>query len=228
MFGLDSVLQVYDAIRARLEQADLAQFMEPVEHVLEVERLRQRYRPKTEVRVLVLAESHVRVSAQQYHRSGPAFLYNERYYTPWWQHLLLPAFAPERKRTDAAARLELLAQLQAAGVWVLDASLISLSGYRKVKTGWPNRPLEAARKKILEISWRGHVEEQVSGILKQTQIPAICVLRSVRKMLPEQVSSGCTILNFRCQSNAAVYGSGGYKFGTSAFLRAIRQAGLPC
>ena len=226
MAAIDSVLQVYDAAKALLRQANIDHFLEPAEHVVEVERLRQLYRPRRDVRLLILAESHVRVTENSFRRNGPAFLYNERYYTPWWQHLLLPAFAPHIRKTDHALRKDLLEKLSSLGVWITDASLISLSGYRKVKAGWPNRPLDALRDEVLELSWRGHVGAQFSRVLNQSRVPAICVLRSVRGVLPSAENFHCTVLNFRCPSNSKLYAQPDYDFGTNAFLHALRQAGI--
>ena len=221
---IDSIVQVYDAVRACLERANLSGYLEPRAHVAEVERLRCLYRPDGDVQLLVIGESHVRVSEEYFGRGGPAFIYNERYYTPWWRHLFLPAFAPETKQADAGVRLQLLREMQSRGIWVVDASLVSLSGYRKVEPGWSNRPFDSIRKALLQISWDGHVGLQVARVLKQKRAPVVCALGSVTDFLPEPVRRDVVRLNCFGPANAAVYGREDYDFGTQAFVRAVRSA----
>lgn len=81
---MKSIHRLYDNVGVLLHEAGVGDYVEPVEHVLEVERLRQAYRPHGEVKFLLIAESHVRVSPDHFASKGSGFIYEHRYYTPWW------------------------------------------------------------------------------------------------------------------------------------------------
>src|SRR6266404_1617799 len=89
---MSAINDAYDCIRACLSGCDLGPYIEPLSHVLQVDALRQAYRPKGDVRLLLIAESHVRRPDQYVQSFGPGFLYNPNYYTSWWGDLFLPAF----------------------------------------------------------------------------------------------------------------------------------------
>src|ERR1039457_3918441 len=84
----DQVSEAVTSLRADVvalrRQHDI---VEPFDHVEEVERLRQRNRPR-QVKLLLIAESHVRVSDDQFARRGAGFLYEPRYTTRWWNDLI--------------------------------------------------------------------------------------------------------------------------------------------
>ena len=58
--AVPAINDAYDCIRSCLSRCGLETYIEPLSHVLEVNTLRQAYKPKEEVRLLLMAESHVR------------------------------------------------------------------------------------------------------------------------------------------------------------------------
>ena len=158
---MESVRRAYNDLCVLLRNADLDQYIEPIKHVLEVERSRRFYRPSTDVKFLLIAESHVRVSPDRFTNKGPGFIYEYRYYTPWWGDFILPAFGtvrpigdvPTRQPANSANRFRWLECLKSNGFWLLDVSLLSLSGYQKVDPHWPGRPLDKLATRIIKTSW---------------------------------------------------------------------------
>lgn len=219
----------YDSICALFkgeEKTDCLR-LEPIEHVREVERLRQLYRPQCgKLRLLLLAESHVVVSDLS---KGVGFIYEPRYYTPWWHDLILPGFGADPKRTTADLREKYLTRLRDEGFWLLDISIIALSGYRKVERDWPNRPFDMhsgrIRKEFSQLSWDGHVRGLFLDIVLR-EAPVVAAFESVTWILPSEAP--CTIhpIKFRTKSNNRVYRSPDYKGGTHSFKDLAERAGL--
>ena len=223
--AMNRVASTYQRIRALLAGADLEGHLEPLEHVLEVERLRQAFRPEGDVKFLVLAESHVRSTLPNFARQGAGFIYEPRYYTPWWHQLLLPAFGVLQP-TTADKRANFLLRLKQSGFWVLDVSLISLSGYTKVDPNWPNRPLDRIKREIFRESWNGHVERLFEEVRTQRRPAVICAFDCVRDVSPLHLGDNVTFIRFKAQGNSAKYSRPDYPFGTSKFQEAARKAEL--
>jgi hypothetical protein len=221
--SMDRAAETYQRILTSLTDVGLRRFVEPVEHVLEVERLRQRYRPDGDVRFLLLAESHVRVGPDYFRKKGAGFLYEARYYTPWWRDLLLPAFG-KIQSTTAHTREQWLSRLKQEGFWLLDVSLLSLSGYQKVDREWPRRPLDEFREQIISDSWHGHVKQTFNDIMAQSKPPVVCAFRNVAFVLDGNLPEEPTLLAFNSQQNARVYSSPDYGHGTARFQEAAKRA----
>ena len=221
------LLSTYELIRSGLESCELPEPLEPFEHVNEVERLRIAFRPAN-ARLLLFAESHVRVTDEFFADRGAGFIYNHRYYTPWWNDLLLPALGThgvQNVSLTEPARLAQLLSFQRLGFWVVDASIIALSGYKKLGKHFEGRPFDVVRGAIIENSWE-HVGPIVDEMLNQAQPPAICYFQNVDFVLPEEVRKKGTALKFCTPTNASVYRSETYPHGTVAFISAARRAGI--
>ena len=190
------ISSAYDAVR----EITGAEYLEPLSHVQEVGELRQQFRPK-QVKLLVIAESHVRGL------SKPGFIYDRAYYTPWWPKLLRPAFGDDITREG----------LQDRGVWILDMSIIALSGYRKLYPESPNRPFDSLANQIFTTSWLHCVQRDFEQ--------AACS-NVVYFLLPASLQLSGTPLKFCARSNASRYKNPDYRFGTARFIEAVRAAGL--
>ena len=193
--------------------------------MLEVERLRQAYRPDRDIKFLLIAESPVRVSNAYFERRGAGFVYEYRYYTPWWHQLLLPAFGAVQ-RTNPVNRLQWLQYLKSFGFWLLDVSTLSLSGYQKVDSGWPKRPLDEFREQLLFDSWNARVGIAFEQIMSQPRPPVLCAFKTISFMLPDEVKQRAAIVNFSGPGNAGVYFDPRYQYGTVRLQNAVRAAGI--
>ena len=220
---MESVQRVYNDVRALLCEKDLGHYVEPVEHVFEVECLRRKYRPDGDVKLLLIAESHVRVSPDCFASKGSGFIYQHHYYTPWWHDFILPAFG-KRQPTNPEKRLRWLECLKFSGFWLLDVSLLSLSGYHKVDRSWPRRPLDGLREEIIKVSWGCHVKDIFDQIMDQGCPPVVCAFESISFVLPWATKDQATIVKFKGRGNAPVFHSLDYPYGTQRFCDAARKA----
>ena len=195
------IKQAYCAVQA-LTSRD---YLEPFCDVERVHHLRQQFRPKA-TRLVILAESHVRKP------QGPGFIYDATYYTPWWRDLLRPA------------GIESLKQLQDSGIWILDASVIALSGYRNMNRDWPARPFDAHLEAIFETSWTNYLAAEFEQV---SSAPLIYFERAAH-MLPQQARRNGTPLRFNGPRHpkALRYTDPAYRYGTARFIEAVRAAGL--
>lgn len=202
------IKQAYRAV----ESITGSEFLEPLCDVERVNHLRQCFRPK-QVKLLIIGESHVR------RREGPGFIYDAGYYTPWWRDLLWPAFG----RIDGS-RAENLRFLCDKGVWILDASVIALSGYRNVQREWPARPLDPNLTGILAASWNRFVRQE----FESAGAAHIVYFERAGAMLPEQTRRNGTALRFNGPRHAKAlrYNDPQYRFGSARFIEAVRAAGL--
>lgn len=204
-------------------------YVEPFNHVQMVEDLRLANRPAGQVKLLLLAESHVRAPDDL--AGGIGFVYAPTYYTPWWHDLFLPAFgAASKARATKATRAEYLNRMKRAGFWLLDASLLALSSYRNVK--YPvSRPFnERQVKALIRISWQQHVSHHYQEVMQQAQPPVVVAYQSVIAHIPE-IDHVSTIvpdyrLVFNGPSNSKKYRQAGYCGGTKTFCQAAERAGL--
>jgi hypothetical protein len=222
---VESIHRVYDNVRALLREADLEHYVEPVEHVREVERLRWEYRPNGDVKFLLIAESHVRVSPDYFASKKSGFIYEPHYYTPWWHQFILPAFGKVQS-TNPENRLRWLKRLKSSGFWLLDVSLLSLSGYRKVDQDWPRRPLDKRKEEIIKASWGCHVKNLFDETMNQRRPPVVCAFESVSFVLPLGIMDQVTIVKFAGPGNARLFRSPDYRYGTKRFCDAARDAGI--
>jgi hypothetical protein len=222
---MESIHRVYDNVLAVLHEEGLGHYVEPVEHVLEVERLRRAYRPNGDVKFLLIAESHVRVSPDCFASKGSGFIYEHRYYTPWWHQFILPAFGTVQP-TNPENRLRWLERLKSSGFWLLDVSLLSLSGYHKVDRRWAGRPLDNFTKRIINASWKGHVHHLFEQIMDQGCRPVVCAFESISDVLPPEIKDQATIVKFAGRGNARVFRSPNYPYGTKRFCDAAKKAGI--
>ena len=193
--------------------------------MLEVERLRWEYRPNRDVKFLLIAESHVRVSPESFASEGSGFIYERRYYTPWWHDFILPAFG-EVQPTNPENRLRWLKRLKSSGFWLLDVSLLSLSGYRNVDHDWPRRPLDELKKEIIKVSWGCHVKNLFDETMSRGSPPVVCAFKSISDVLPPEIENQATIVKFRGPGNARLFRSADYRYGTQRFRDAAREAGM--
>ena len=223
---MNTLEQTYQFLRSRLEETGHSAYIEPYSHVEQVDALRQQYRPR-DVRLLVVAESHVRRSDDAFLQRGPAFLYNPRYYTPWWTELLLPALGGT-PGTNAEKRAAYLTRMQDCGIWMLDASVLSLSGYRTTQADWEPRPFTAVEQEIVKTSWAGYVQHEFASVWRQQRKPVLCVFERINHVLPTDVRTQAIPLRFLSPgANSRVcYRSPEYRFGTERFREAARQAGV--
>lgn len=218
--------QTYCRLRERLQKTGHSAYVEPYAHVEQVDALRHQYRPH-DVRLLIVAESHVRRSNEVFLQRGPAFIYNPRYYTPWWTELLLPALGGT-PGTNANKRAEYLYRLRDSGIWIQDASILSLSGYRTVQTEWEPRPFTTVEKDVVETSWFGYVQQEFASVWQQPHKPVLCVFERISHVLPSEVREQAIPLRFLSPgpNSRTRYRSPEYRFGTQRFCEAARQAGV--
>jgi hypothetical protein len=221
---MSTISNAYDSIRMCLTGRDLEGYLEPLSHVLSVDALRQAYRPK-EVRLLLVAESHVRRPDPYVESVGPGFLYNPNCYTSWWGDLFLPGFGG-RFRASRENRREYLRAMQGAGFWMLDMSVIALSRYNRVSPDWPARPFDSYQRQILGQSWSFAVQAEVQSLMRQATPPIVCVYDRVSSVLPSNVLNGAAILRFNTPANSARCRQSDYPFGTERFRQAAIRAGL--
>jgi hypothetical protein len=201
------LLSTYSLIRSGLEDRELPEPLEPFEHVNEVEELRIAFRP-TNTRLLLFAESHVRVTDEYFADRGAGFIYNHHYYTPWWNDLLLPALSTrevQKASLTEHARLVQLLNFQRLGFWVVDASIIALSGYKKLGKHFEGRPFDGLKGAVIQDSWE-YVGPIVDKMLNQAQPPVICYFQTVDFVLPEEVRKKSTALKF-CGASGFLVGS---------------------
>lgn len=219
----------YQHIHNSLAHVGLAEYVEPYTHVSAVEALRLRHRPKL-VRFLMIAESHVRKSESQFSGSGPGLIFNPTHPTPWWTDLLVPGFGGTKSRSPRHYREKCLARLSEVGFWVLDASILALSGYQKVDPNWEPRPFDDYSEQIVRDSWFYYNSAVLDSILQQPHKPVIVIYTRVMDMLGEQLGAELTgtsyLIKFRCRANSTFYAADSYRFGTRRFCEAAREAGM--
>ena len=216
-------------LAALIRQHDL---VEPFAHVEAVELLRQQNRPET-VKLLLVAESHVRVSDDNFSQRGCGFIYEPRYTTRWWYDLFLPGFGSNRQgRLTPDLKVRMLARMRDAGFWVLDASVLSLSGYAKVGSQ-ENRPFSKApygstlEGKLLDLSWRTYVQATFCALMTAPNPPVLAAYGRISHLLPSQWRSEAEpFLVFPAQNNQAQYRQATFVGGTETFRRKAAAAGL--
>lgn len=223
---MNALEQTYHRLLHLLQETGHSAYVEPYSHVEQVDALRQQYRPR-DVRLLVVAESHVRRSNDAFLQRGPAFLYNPRYYTPWWTELLLPALGGT-PGTNAQKRAAYLARMQNCGIWMLDVSILSLSGYRTMRAEWEPRPFTAVEQKVVITSWFGYVQQEFASVWQQPRKPVLCVFERISYVLPTDARAIAIPLRFLSPgANSRIrYRSPEYRFGTERFREAARQAAV--
>src|SRR5258707_671754 len=113
--------------------------------------------------------------------------------------------------------------MSAAGFWLLDASTLSLSGYKKVNNSQPRPFQNETLKELIESSWQNHVEAQFDGIMRQQKRPVVIMFENLRSSLPITPDFN---IKFECASNSRVYRGIDYKWGTETFKKAAREAGI--
>ena len=223
---MNTLTRTYDLLKSGLvSQFGADSPIEPFTHVARVEELRHQYRPAGPIRLLLVAESHVRTAEADFATKGVQFLYEHRYYTPWWGDLLLPGFGASSDGTTAGVRQDYLERMQAAGFWLLDVSILALSGYEKVGAS-TSRPFEARREQLLRTSWSSHVRALFQHVLTQPTPPVIVAFDNVADVLPLPLRNRVPRLKFKNQKNTKQYRSPSYDGGTATFAAAARQAGL--
>ena len=211
---MSTLKRTYSVVRNHLERWNsYHRLVESYEDVVGIEALRNRYRPKR-VRLLILAESHLRSRPG----SLPGFIYDANYNGPWWHQMFRPAFAVNKPHhLNAKVRGSCLERLRESGVWVLDASIIALSGYRKLDGKPPQRPFENERLCILETSWHGHVKALFDGAMSQRKKPVIVCFNSVRHLIP------CPLQGKIYQTSFPGWGQ---KYNATPLKEAAKKAGL--
>jgi len=206
--------------------------IEPFAHVEAVEQLRQQNRPER-VKLLLLAESHVRVPDDQFNQRGCGFIYEPRYTTPWWYDLFLPGFGSNHDgRLTPELKVGMLSRMRDAGFWVLDASVLSLSGYAKV--GCPeNRPFSKApyrrghERELLNLSWQVYVQPIFCALMSVPNPPVLAAYRRVSHLLPSQWRSNAEpFLVFPPRNHQAHYRQSTFVGGTQTFRRKAADAGF--
>ncbi len=220
--------KLYGEIREALAGVGLAQYIEPYSHVNETEGLRHSFRPDF-VRLVIIAESHVRKPDADFRESGPGLVYNPQYRTPWWNDLFFPGFGGTRSNS-VLYRERCLRQLRECGVYVMDASVIALSGYQRVDPKWPRRPFDLYREQIIRDCWVRHTMHELDLIIARNPDVVVVMYKTVGDMLGQElradVAQGTFPLKFRVASNERVYEKTYYQFGTQSFCAATKQAGL--
>lgn len=218
---MESLGTCYDSIVQLLSSHPNRSLVEPFDHVLQVERLRLERRPQGDVRLLLIAESHVRI--RDIGNKGAGFVFEPRYYTPWWRNLFLPSFGAAFTRTTHPIRGRCLQSLSSAGFWLLDASVLSLSGYKKVGCD-QSRPFERTlTRQIVQLSWEKHVRQHYESVMRQTSKPVVVAFENVAEVLP--IAADFKI-KFEVKANSRVYRTPEYGWGTHTFKKAAKLAGL--
>jgi len=216
----DSLRKCYNEVICLLANHPYAGFIEPFEHVEEVERLRWRYCQPGQAKAVLVAESPVRVANLT---RGVGFVGEPRYYTPWWHSLFIPAFSAMSKKTTTVIRHSYLQAMGEAGFCVLDLSVISLSGYKKV--GAPvSRPFDQqCVNQIMGCCWQYYVGAIYGQMVNKPKPPLIVAFDNAAKHLPE--SPKCR-LKFETASNARIYRQPHYEWGTNVFSQAMSRGRL--
>ena len=207
----------YHSIRQLLQQANCEHFLEPFEHVEAVHRLRHQYRPTGPIKLVVIGESHVRRFLK------PGFIYDPTYYTPWWRDLLAPAFNFSHP-TNAEERRTYLQKLQKAGFWLVDVSVIALSGYQTIHASWPKRPLDGLLEPILHASWQNYTASEIAACGSR----AFCYFTRVASVLPEHILTQGVPLKFNSPRppQGLRYRDPAYPYGTARFAKVVQSLGL--
>jgi hypothetical protein len=197
--------EAYKQTHRCLSGVGLGECVEPYAHVSAVDTLRLEYRPKF-VRFLIIAESHVRKSDGSSRKPGPVSCSTQ-------------GILPRGGRTScfqdlghgiksAFYREKCLARLKDNGFWVLDASILALSGYQKVDPKWGPRPVDDYRQQVVRDSWHYYTGAILDSILTQKEEPVIVLYTRVLEMLGEQlradVAGSSFLLKFRRGSNDSI------------------------
>ena len=219
---------LYKHLRTTLAGVDLDKYVEPYEHVRGNESLRQSFRPGL-VRLVVIAESHVRKPDADLSENGPGLVYNPQYKTPWWKDLLFPGFGGTPSES-IPYRAKCLKRMKESGVYVLDASIIALSGYQRVDSKWPRRPFGAYDGTIVRDCWAHYTGRELDQMIAENPDVVVVLYTTVRDMLGgalrSDVAKGAVLLKFRGKGNERVYEEPNYMFGTQSFCSATKSAGL--
>ena len=228
---MGSLEETYNRLGTYLADQQMADLTESIAHVREVEQLRQLYKLPADVRFLLLAESHVRTSDSDYQRKGIQFIYEHRYYTPWWQSLILPGFGAQLEKykgtpNKAESRRKYLDQLRRSGFWLLDVSIMALSGYKNVGQVSSRPFVGKTLRGITELSWEGHVRSLFEQAMNQSTPPVIVAFTNVAHVLPPMLQSSVHQVKFLVSSNSRAYANAAYPYGTHAFAAAACEAGL--
>lgn len=228
MDRMDLLRELYGELRIALERVDLEQYLEPYEHVHTTELLRQSFRPGF-VRLVIVAESHVRKQDADFRENGPGLVYNPRYSTPWWTDLLFPGFGGTSSKS-IPYRAKCLQRMKESGVYVLDASIIELSGYQRVDSNWPRRPFDAHREQLIRDCWMTFTGLELDRIIAGNPNVVVVLYTTVRDMLGGElrrdVAELAFPLKFRGAGNQKLYEEPDYPFGTRSFSAATKRAGL--
>ena len=152
-------------------------------------------------------------------KTGPGFIYDATYYTPWWRDLLWPAFGGRDR-----PRKQNLEALRERGVWLLDMSVIALSGYRNICPAWPPRPFDSLASAIFQASWTHFVQQEWEPLAR---VPLVYFERAAA-LLPETARQCGTPLRFNGPRPVTClrYSDPAYRFGTARFVAAARAAGV--
>ena len=220
--------ELYRDVRAALAGVGLEQYVEPYAHVNVTEALRQSFRPDL-VRLVIVAESPVRKPDPDFRENGPGLVYNPQYPTPWWDDLLFPGFGGTRSKS-IPYRAKCLRRMRECGVYVIDASIIALSGHQRVDSSWPRRPFDAYREQLIRDCWVRLTGHELDLIIARNPDVVVVLYTTVRDMLGRElradVAERAFPLKFRCAGNERVYEEPDYPFGTQAFCTATKHAGL--
>jgi hypothetical protein len=126
----------------------------------------------------------------------------------------------------------MLERMRSAGFWVLDASILSLSGYQKVAPV-ENRPFSRApytkglEREILELSWRDHVDATFSSVMSSPNPPVLAAYRRIAHLLPPQWRSRAEpLMVFPPRAGQARYRESTFSGGTETFRRKGAEACL--
>ena len=225
---MDLFQELYRDLRSMLSGVGLEQYLAPYEDVIRTESLRQSFRPDL-VRLVIIAESHVRKPPADFRENGPGLVYNPQYSTPWWRDLLFPGFGGTPSKS-VLYRAKCLQRMKESGVFVLDASIIALSGYEKVDPRWPRRPFDKHLEKIIRECWARFTGWELDLIIKENPDVVVALYTGVREVLGGELRSDVAErafpLKFRVASNEKVYEEPDYQFGTQSFRAATKCAGL--
>ena len=219
--AMETLRACYDSLAQLLSDHPNRSMVEPFDHVLQVERLRLERRPKENVRLLLIAESHVRT--RDISSKGAGFVFEPKYYTPWWQNLFLPSFGAAFSKTTRSIRDRCLHSLTNAGFWLLDASVLSLSGYRRSGT-IQSRPFErTVTRQIVQVSWETHVRQHYELVMQQASKPVVVAFVNVAEVLSIKPDFR---VKFEAKANSRIYRTPEYGWGTHTFKKAAKLAGL--